>query len=167
MLLQRNLTMRNRISLFTGVLLACVVLFSTSCKKCKLAEGENRTGLVVEDVIIYPASGYMTQNMGGNYHIYSGHPLQSQFEVSFDGGHTRQSPNLLEYSILANPMNVECEASLNYDVTYNPVLDSYIYTVSGETCSGCETTRYVENYILVPAIPAGSSIIYEDDVTTK
>jgi hypothetical protein len=105
--------------------------------------------------------------MGGNFHIHGGSSYAAQFEISFDGGQTRGPVNYSQYSILANPMSVDCEAALNKDVTYNPTFDAYEYTISGETCSNCEPKRYLENYVLVPAIPAGATIIYDQNVTAK
>jgi len=159
--------MINRTTLFASIALLGFVLITSSCKKCKLASGNNYTGLAVEDVVIYPKSGYLTDNMGGNFHIHGGSSYAAQFEISFDGGQTRGPVNYSQYSILANPMSVDCEAALNKDVTYNPTFDAYEYTISGETCSNCEPKRYLENYVLVPAIPAGATIIYDQNVTAK
>ena len=159
--------MINRTTIFATVALSLLVLFTSSCKKCKLASGNNYTGLAMEEVVIYPEAGYLTDNMGGDYHIHGGSSYADKFEISFDGGQTRGPVNYSQYSILANPMSVDCEASLNKDVVYNAVFDAYEYTITGETCSNCEPTRYLENYVLVPAISPGATIIYDQNVTTK
>lgn len=160
--------MITKTSLYAGALLSVLVIFSTtSCKKCNLSEGEQNTGMIVEDVIIYPKSGYMTGNMSGNYNISGSHGFAGQFEVSFDGGATRGPVDYSQYSILANPLTIPCEASLNRSVTYNPTFDFYTYELSGETCNGCSNERFVENYVLISAIPAGAQIIYEQNVTPK
>lgn len=155
-------------SLLSGAILSILLIFSaTSCKKCKLADGDQNTGMIIEDVIIYPKSGYLTDNVGGAMHVTGSHQYANEFEVSFDGGATRVPVNYGQYSILANPLRVPCEASLNRDVSYNVALDFYTYDLSGETCSGCSTERLVENYVLVSAIPAGAQIIFEQNVITK
>ena len=157
-----------RTSLFAGALLSIILVFSTtSCKKCKLSEGDTNTGMIVEDVIIYPKSGYLTDNLGGTMHITASHPYANEFEVSFDGGATRVPVNYSAYSILSNALRVPCEASLNRDVSYNLALDFYTYNLSGETCNGCSTERLLENYVLVEAIPAGAQIVFEQNVTPK
>ncbi|MEJ6583129.1 MAG: hypothetical protein QNL61_00485 [Crocinitomicaceae bacterium] len=160
--------MITRTTLFTGALLSILFVFSTtSCKKCKLSEGNQNNGLIVKDVIIYPQSGYLTSNLGATMHITGSHAYADQFEVSFDGGATRVPVNYGQYSILSNAVSVPCEASLNRDVSYNSALDFYIYDLSGETCKGCNTERLLENYVLVPAIPNGTQIVFEQNVVAK
>ena len=144
-----------------------LMVFTTSCKKCKLSDGENSTGLIVEDVIIYPKSGYLTENVGPTMHITSTHVYADQFEISFDGGATRGPINYGQYSILGYGMSIPCETSINRDVTYNSTLDVYTYTLTGETCSGCNTNRTIENYVLVPTIPSGAAIIFDDQIVHK
>ena len=160
--------MVNKTTLFTGAILSILLVFSTtSCKKCKLSDGEQNTGLIIQDVIIYPAAGFMTFNMSGNYNIGGSHPYASSFEVSFDGGATRGPVDYGQYSILANPLTVPCEASLNRDVSYNSTLDFYTYDLSGETCNGCDSERYIENYVLISAIPGNAQVVYDQNVSEK
>lgn len=157
-----------RTSLIAGALLSIVMIFSTSCKKCKLSDGNQNTGIIIEDAIIYPSSGYMSSNYYGPMHVTAIHPYANNFEVSFDGGATRVPVNYSQYSILANGLNVDCEAVINKDVTYNSTLDVYTYSVTGESCSSCKSDGYyLDNYVLVPAIPNGANIVYEDNVVQK
>ena len=128
---------------------------------------KSKYGLIVKDVIIYPQSGYLTSNLGATMHITGSHAYADRFEVSFDGGATRVPVNYGQYSILSNAVSVPCEASLNRDVSYNSALDFYIYDLSGETCKGCNTERLLENYVLVPAIPNGTQIVFEQNVVAK
>jgi hypothetical protein len=152
-----------------GAFLSILLIFSTtSCKKCKLSEGDQNTGMIIQDdYIIYPKSGYMTDNMSGNFNIGGSHPFADKFEISFNGGATRGPVNYSQYTILANPMTIPCEASLNRSVTYNAALDFYTYDLTGETCKGCKNDRFVENYVLIPAIPANAQVLYEQNVTQK
>lgn len=157
-----------RTSLIAGALLSIVMIFSTSCKKCKLTEGNKNTGLIIEDAIIYPSSGYMSSNYYGTMHVDGMHPYSNEFEVSFDGGATRIPVNYSQYSILANGTNVDCEAAINKDVTYNSTLDVYTYSVTGESCSSCKSGGYyLDNYVLVPAIPSGAAIVYDVNIAQK
>lgn len=157
-----------RTSLLAGAFLSILLVFSTtSCKKCKLSEGNQNTGMIVENVIIYPKSGYLTDNLGSGIHITGSHGYANEFEVSFNGGATRGPVDYSQYSILSNALRVPCEASLNRDVTYNVALDFYTYELSGETCNGCSTERLLENYVLVSAIPDGAQIVFEQNVTPK
>ncbi len=157
-----------RTSLFAGALLSILLIFSTtSCKKCKLSDGNTSTGIIVEDVIIYPSAGYMSSSYNGTMHVHGTFSYANNFELSFDGGATRVPVDYSKYSILANATTIPCEAALNKDVTYNSTLDVYTYQITGETCSSCKTERTLENYVLVSAIPAGASIIYDQNITQK
>jgi len=63
-----------------------VVLSSTACKKCKVDSAEVNSGAIIQGVVFYPSSGYMTSSMGGDYVIQSSDSYANNFEVSFDGG---------------------------------------------------------------------------------
>jgi len=158
-----------RTSLLAGALLSIVMIFSTSCKKCTLSKDDPNSGLIIGDAIIYPSSGYMSSNYYGTMHIDGVHPYSNQFEVSFDGGATRVPVNYSQYSILANAVTVDCDAAISKSVTYDSAIDVYTYSVTGESCSDCKSNGgyYLENYVLVPAIPSGAAIIYDVNVTKK
>lgn len=144
-----------------------VVLTSgVSCKKkCDIADDTN-SGMIIseiegENVIIYPKSGYLTGNWGGNNHVDSLHVDRHNFEVSFDGGYTRQSVNYSFYNILANPCNVTCTASVDRSVTYDNLNHIYTYTVTVTECpNGCDFETTLENYVLIPAIDPNATVIY-------
>lgn len=159
-----------RTSLLAGAILSILLVFTTtSCKKCKLSDEDQNTGMIVKDVIIYPSSGYMSSNYYGTMHVTGSHPYASNFEVSFDGGATRVPVNYSQYSILSNGVTVDCDAALNRSVTYDSGLDVYTYSVTGETCTDCKGNDgyYLENYVLVDVIPNGAAIIYDQNVTKK
>lgn len=157
-----------RTSLLAGALLSVLFIFgTTSCKKCKLSDGNQNSGLIINDVIIYPSAGYISSNYSGKLHITASNTYAPEFEVSFDGGATRVPVDYGQYSILANGINVPCEAAINRSVTYDATLDVYTYSISGETCSECKSENYLENYVLVPAIPDGAQIIFDQNVTQK
>lgn len=156
-----------RTSLLAGAILSILLIFgTTSCKKCKLSDGDQNSG-IIENVIIYPKSGYISSSHNGKLHITASNAYANEFEVSFDGGATRVPVDYAQYSILANGINVPCEASINKSVTYDANLDVYTYSITGETCSGCNTERYIENYVLVNAIPDGAQIIFDQNVSQK
>lgn len=157
-----------RTSLLAGAILSILLIFgTTSCKKCKLSEDNESTGMIVADAIIYPDSGYLTADNNETMHITGSHGYSGRFEVSFDGGATRVPVDYSQYSILSSAMTVSCEAALSKSVTYDANLDVYTYSVTGETCSYCNQDRYIENYVLVSAIPNGAQIIFDQNVTQK
>ncbi len=156
--------MKRTRSIVLGALMASAVLFSfNSCKKCTVAEENSDTGIIVKDVVIYPQSGYITQNMGGYYH-FDGSSYGDKFEVSFDGGYTKVPVDWNTYDILANPMKVDCKASFVRDVTIDNVLGYVFYKVTASACESCDKQRFVENYVLVPKIPSGYQVFFETDI---
>lgn len=158
-----------RTSLLAGAFLLMLLIFgTTSCKKCKLSEGNQNTGLIIEDAIIYPSSGYMATGPYQTMNITAGHYYSNNFEVSFDGGATRVPVDYSQYSILASGVEVDCEAAINKDVSYDSNLDVYTYRISGESCSSCKSDGYhLDNFVLVPAIPASTTVVYDVDVAQK
>ncbi len=158
--------MRITKSLFLSLIAALTLLSTNSCKKCDVGDSVD-SGSIVQDVIIYPSSGHMTDNLSGDYHITGNHNYADRFEVSFDGGHTRQPVNYGAYDILANPMTINCEASFTRDVSIDGLNNIVRYEVNAVTCSSCKNARTVENYVLVPKLSSGATILYMSDISDK
>lgn len=156
-----------RTALFTLLLISTI--FMGSCvKKCKLRDTSEDSGIIVKDVIIYPKSGYMTSSMGGNYLINASHPFADQFEISFDGGYTKESVNYSLYSILANPTSVKCDASFNRSATFDDINHIVNYHIDITQCSTtCDEVRSIENFVLVTAVPSGYYLNTTSTVTNK
>ena len=143
----------NKSLLVSLSLLVLVFLSSSSCKKCETDDADVNTGAIINDVIIYPSSGYLSSNFGGDYHIDGSHSHKNSFLVSFDGGLTKDSVDYSTYHILCLPMSIKCEASFVRDVKVDDVNNRTTYTVTAKTCSSCEQVYTVENYVLVSALP--------------
>lgn len=152
--------------LYSLLLAVTVLLSTTSCKKCSVAEEDSSSGLIVSNAIIYPLSGNSSSNMGGNYHITASNNYASNFEVSFDGGLTRQAIDYNQYHVLGMPMNINCEASFNRSITVNDVLATTTYSVIATTCSSCEQQYSVENWVLTTPLPA-YTIVYDPETVTQ
>jgi len=151
-----------------ALLLTSTVFMGSCVKKCKLRDKSEDSGTIVKDVIIYPKGGYMTSSMGGNYLINGSSSYANDFEVSFDGGYTRESVNYSVYNILANPMNIECDASYNRSVTVDDVNHVVTYNIDATQCSTtCDEVRTIENYVLVTAIPSGYTVNYTNTISNK
>lgn len=151
------------------ILLLGTTLATGSCvKKCKLSESSSDNGVIVKDIVIYPNSGYMTSSMGGDYHIDGSHSYAGEFQISQDGGQTRSSVNYSTYHILGNPVVVKCDASFVRTVTIDDVNQIVNYTIDVTECSTtCDEQRTTENYVLVPAIPSGYTVIYDVNYSQK
>ncbi len=153
-------------SILLSLVAITFLLVANSCKKCTVADTNEVSGIVVKDAIIYPKSGYITENVN-NYHFTGAGNHTTSFEVSFDGGHTRVPVNWGTYDILANPMTINCKASILNDVKIDAINNIVTYTSTATTCKSCEQERYVENYVLVPKIAAGSTVWFDPKITTN
>ena len=154
-------------TLFALLLLTTVGL-SSCVKKCKLSEESSDSGVIVKDVVIYPNSGYLTSSMGGDYRINATDSYADEFTVSFDGGYTKESVNYSLYNILANPVNVKCDASFKRSVTIDDANQVVLYSIEVTECSTtCDEVRTTENYVLVPAFPDTYNVVYDVKVVEK
>lgn len=154
--------------------LALITIFSlglSSCKKCTIAEEDTNTGIIVSEgpgtdkpVVIYCSTGYLPGSLGGDYHITGDNLYADRFEISFDGGETRGPVNWGSYDILCNPMTIKCKASFVRDVQIDNNLGYVFYDVTATTCSSCENERYVENYVLIPKVPSGYTVFYDQTI---
>lgn len=140
---------------FTSTLLSLslLILLASSCKKkCKLDGSSIDTGSIIEGIVIYPESGYMTGNMAGNYVIGANSSYADKFEVSFSQG-PREAVNYTNYKILAFPISANCNAQYERNVSINTSTQSVTYSIKVTQCSDCKEARSTENYVLVPTFP--------------
>lgn len=138
----------------------------SSCKKKCVIEKENTDlGAIIsesstgEDVVIYH-SGYAGANVGN--HISA---PWNNIEVSFDGGQTRGPINFSQYHVLRNPVTTTCEAKIDREVAFNAAAQTVTYKVSVTNCADCDQKYFAENYVLVPAIPNGYTVLYDVSYT--
>ena len=133
--------------------IAFLLLVSTSCKKkCKLDNSTVDSGTIIEGVVIYPESGFMTGNMGGNYVIGATSNYADKFEVSFSEG-PREAVNYTNYKILGFPVTANCNAQYERNVSVNTSTQSVTYSITVTQCPDCKEARGTENYVLVPTFP--------------
>lgn len=148
----------------TSVLILSVLFIGlSSCKKCKI-EGENvDAGDIIPDLALYPASGYMTQNLGPSYHIFTNDVNGNAIEMSADGGFTRSPVNYDAYSILAYPMTLNCNHFLSREVTRDDDNMTATYKITVTQCkeAKCAEQRFIENYVIVPEIPDNYTILHD------
>ncbi len=153
-----------KIKYYTAPLLIVSVLFIGlySCsKKCKIDAESVDSGAIRTDVLVFPVHGYITEDMSGDYHVNGNSYVADKFDMSTNGGQTKTPFNYSAYSILAYPMTVSCSFSLLRDVTFDDVNMVVTYKITVTECKDpkCTQERYVENFIAVPAIPSGYSIV--------
>ncbi len=152
----------------TTLFFAFLVLSLTySCKKsCVIETIDISSGTINESISLFPSSGGMTGSMQGVYHITSVHNFATNFEMSLDNGVTKIPIDYSSYSILCFPMIVNCEVSFDREVSVNDILGTATYRIRAFQCKNakCDEKRSVENYVIVPAIPASYAIIYDVDI---
>jgi benzoyl-CoA reductase/2-hydroxyglutaryl-CoA dehydratase subunit BcrC/BadD/HgdB len=146
-------------------LLLTLVLF-TSCKKCKVENTSTNSGVIIEDVVLYPSSGYMTPNMNGDYVIDANNPYADRFEMSLNAGE-RTAINYANFTVLAFPVTARCNAAFERIVDINNTTQTVTYTLNVTQCSNCKEERFTENYVLVPAFPANYTMVYDLNVVDK
>ena len=157
--------MRNFKFYTTSLLILSVLFISlSSCKKCKI-EGENVDSgeIITEEVIVYPVSGYMTNDIAPDYHVHANSAIAANFEMSTDNGFSRSPFNFSAYSILAFPLTLNCNHFLKRDVKIDNVNMSALYTITVTQCREpeCSEQRFIENYVIVPAIPENYTILHD------
>jgi hypothetical protein len=138
-----------------------------SCKKkCKVDELNKDSGEIIDSVVFYPTSGYMTSSMGGNYVVTSSHPYADRFEIKIGQG-VKQPVDYTQYTILANPISATCDVAFEREVKIDDANQKVIYSVKATQCPDCESTNYIENYVLVPAFPSNYEVVFDTVVITK
>lgn len=146
-------------TLLLGVLVSAFLIGSVSCKKCTVAEEDTVSGTIVPNTIVYASSGYLTDNVPIN--VFNGTEYPDRFEISFDGGLTRVAMDYSTYTILANPMTINCKASFEKSVTIDAGNNIIRYKVIATTCESCKQERFVENYVVVENIPSNYTVLFE------
>jgi formylglycine-generating enzyme required for sulfatase activity len=124
------------------------------------------TGAIVEDVVLYPESGFMTGNMGGNYVITGSSGYADKFEMSLSQGE-RTPVNFSNFNILAFPVTAKCNASYERNVDINNTTQTVTYTINVTQCSNCPEERTSENYVLVPVFPSTYNVVYDLNIVDK
>ena len=151
----------------TSFLALATIFVLTSCKKkCKVDNVELNSGVIRSEYVIYPISGYMTANMGGDYVIDATHPYRERYEVSLNQG-PKEPFNYTNFTILAFPVNASCNAQYDRNVTVNNATQTVTYKMTVTQCTDCLETRYTENYVMVPAFPANYTVLYDLTMVDK
>lgn len=151
---------------YSASLLILSVLFISfsSCKKTCVIESETvDSGIIDQDVLIYPIHGYITYDMDSEYHVYDTSPVADKFNMSTDNGFSQSPFNYSAYSILAFPMTLNCNFSLVREVKIDHINMNATYKITVTQCRDpeCSEQRYIENFIVVPAIPESYTILHD------
>lgn len=155
---------------FQTILFAVAILFVgaslNSCKKkCTINKEDTHSGAIIYEkngglVVVMPLSGYMTSNVTPQQHlIQENHTYADRYEVSFDGGVNKGPVDYNIYSIVAYPLYVTCEASLDREVIIDNVNQKVIYNIKITECANCNESYLMENYVLIPKVPIGYELV--------
>jgi hypothetical protein len=140
----------------TILFLAVLFMGFSSCKKkCVIEKEGTDSGVIDTTVFVYPQYGYITNDMSGNYHVDETSALENKFQMSVDGGQTKIPVNYTAYSILAYPMTLSCNFSMERNVVINDIAQTVTYTIKVTQCKDpkCVEKRFMENFIIVPSFP--------------
>ena len=149
------------LNLFQPVLFIALIATLFSCKKkCVIEADTINSGEIIENVIFYPSSGSLTGNMGGSYMINATHLHAQALQVSINGS-ARKNINYNNYTVLCYPVSSKCNAAFERSVTVDNTNQTVTYKIVVTQCNDCEEIRTTENYVLVPAIPANYTPIYD------
>lgn len=144
-----------------------IVLVSVSCKKkCDLGE-DATSGEIKADVSVFAESGYMTASMTPDeYLINANSSYADNFKISKDRGITKTDVDYTEYNILCYPMTVNCFAQFERNVLIDDENGVIKYTIRVKDCGKCEEQRYIENFIVIRAVPDYYTVTYDVDIQT-
>lgn len=157
----------NRIYTTLFILITGTTLFFSCNKKCDFGQDIN-SGEIIKSISIYPNSGYLTSNLSpGDYLINSNHPIANRFQMSVDEGITKSEFDYSRYTLLCAPVNVSCFAVFDRNVLIDHIGHKVLYTVKIKECGKCESTRYVENYVAIEAVPDHYELILDIDKTSE
>ncbi len=137
---------------------ALLVMFAFSAcnKKCKFDKQDSSTGDIVQDVIIY-----QQDNFGGMKVIIRGNSsFADRFQVSFDGGVTKQNIDYNTYNLINFPTTTKCDAVFTRDVKRIDADLSLRYNITFEDCDKCQSDVTLDNFVLVPAFPQTYTVEY-------
>ncbi|MCH2225251.1 MAG: hypothetical protein MK066_10830 [Crocinitomicaceae bacterium] len=162
-----NIKRISKLILPTLALFALVIF--TGCKKpCELAVEDTNTGIIETDVLIY-TNAAITGSLLGDYRIDGSSPYASDFEMSLDEGTTKTSVNYSAYTLLANPVTVNCNAAFERQVLRDDAAMSITYKIKVYQCKNAECTQQlnVENWVAVPIFPSSYSVNFVSEVIEK
>lgn len=151
--------LKSKLLLLSGL---SILSISVSCKKtCKELREDTYSGVIKEDISVYPSSGYMTSSMGGNYLITANDDFADRFEISFDQGQTKVPVDYSKYSIVACPVVTYCNARFDKSVEINYAAGAVVYSITSEECGDCGQGRTTENYVVIPAVPESYKLLLD------
>ena len=157
----------NKLISYLPFLSILLILGATSCKKkCVIEKDDVNGGSIIQDVIFYPSSGYMTGNMGGNYVINASHPHANDIQIAFAEGE-KAPVNYSNYTVLCHPTVAKCNAAYARTVTIDNTLGTVVYKIVVTQCPNCEETITAENYVLVPVFPQSYAVSYDISYVDK
>lgn len=147
--------------------LTVLIIGLGSCKKkCVVEMEDSNNGVIVEDVVFYPASGGMIGNMGLNYVITTGHPYADYIQIRVNQGE-KTDVNYSNYTVLCYPTTANCSASYDRTVTIDDDNQTVTYKIVVTQCEDCPEKYDTENYVLVPAFPSSYTVINDVSYVTK
>ena len=153
--------MKNMAKILYATAIIAIISLSSCKKKCDLGESIDH-GAIMQEVVVYPLSGYMTEFLQPNqYLVTASSEIADRFEMSLDKGYTRTDFDFGTYSLLAFPMSTNCFAVFDRNVEIDHLNRVIVYTIDVKDCGKCDDKRYIENWIAIPAVDSTYTVLYD------
>lgn len=137
----------------TLLLLISVLFIFSSCKKCDPSNSFG--GEVIENAVVKVITDLSTPIL-----ITDASQVPYSVEVSFDGNISYQPVNFSQYSVLALPTTASCSSGYDRTVVVDDLNETVTYTVTITECETCEGSTSIQNWVLIPSIPASYTPVF-------
>ncbi len=148
--------------LYFGILISVATVL-ISCEKAPKCWGKiivNSEEIVSDTTLCSNCTFLGNENSG--YVINSSNDLNRFYSSYFRAGDgcVLNEFNLAKYSLLALPTYTTCKYKLKKSLTIDDIDKTYNYTIEIEECGTCNEKTYRANWIVIPKIKAGYSVLF-------
>lgn len=147
------------------LIISVLGILTLGCTKtCDFPKEDAIKGVILEEGIVYPVEGYMTDVYPNGLHVDGSHMLADKFEVAINNETKQAFSNVSgSYHILGYRTVVKCDVYFEREVLIDHANQIVTYNITIKECDkGCDELRTVENYVIVPAFPASYTLIVNE-----
>lgn len=144
--------------------IAIMLMIFLSCEKSPKCWGKSNvnSGEIIGDTTLCSNCTFLANENSG-FVINSTNDLNRVYAAYFrlgDGCELNEF-NLAKYTLLALPTYTTCKYKLKKSLTIDDSEKTYNYTIEIEECGTCNEKTYRANWIVIPKIKAGYSVIFK------
>lgn len=149
---------------FLIAILTILVTVFSSCEKAPKCWGKNNinTGEIIGDTTLCANCNFIANENKG-YVINSTNDLNEIFASHYGitAGCELNEFNLDKYSLLALPTITTCKYKMIKTLTIDDANKRYVYAIEIDECGTCHETNYKANWIVIPKIKKGYSVLFK------